>query len=157
MQLTTKARIVITAGMVMLAGTAFMLFTRSSFYAPRASMSPPSPQSQSSSPMSAVDRILETLELRHIAFNTPATIPFGDPAIIQLLLSTQESMETLQGMLHAVGETTAARIRVSNEMEARLTGQGFKIAVITPEAQAVSGAEVTEWQWEIEPTKGGVQ
>jgi hypothetical protein len=41
-------------------------------------------------------------------------------------------------------------------MEARLSGTGFKIASITPERQAVSQIERTEWRWQVEPTRTGV-
>ena len=148
MRRTTKSLIGITAGVVILAGVAFL--TQSSL---EHALLPRRPLS----PLNAVDQILETLELGRIAFNTPATIPLGDTAIIELILSTTESIETLQGMLNAVGERTGACILVSNEMEARLTGRGFGIEAITREVQAVSGEEVTKWKWEIEPTEGGVQ
>ena len=42
-------------------------------------------------------------------------------------------------------------------MEARLTGQGFKITAVTPERQAVSGSEVTMWKWDVEPIEAGRQ
>jgi hypothetical protein len=42
-------------------------------------------------------------------------------------------------------------------MEARLSGLGFKIETVTPEVQAVSATNVTEWKWEIEPTEPGSQ
>jgi hypothetical protein len=42
-------------------------------------------------------------------------------------------------------------------MEARLSGLGFKIEAITPERQAVSPRDITEWKWEIDPTESGLQ
>lgn len=117
---------------------------------------PPLPPSEPP-PLNAVDQILQTLEPGHIAFNSPTTIPLGDTAIIELILSTTESIETLQGMLNVAGERTGACIRVSENMEARLTGKGFGIEAITPEVQAVSGVEVTQWKWEIQPEEGGLQ
>jgi hypothetical protein len=38
-------------------------------------------------------------------------------------------------------------------MEAKVTGLGFNIEPITPERQAVSRTQETEWRWQIEPTK----
>lgn len=109
------------------------------------------------SPLDAIDKLLAGLPLANIAFNTPTTIPLGESEIIHLVLSTRETIETLQTMIDSGGEKTGAQIKVGNEMEARLTGKGFKIQAITPETQAVSGVEQTEWKWEVEPTDGGKQ
>lgn len=103
----------------------------------------------------AVDRILSRLELGNVAFNAPATLWVRETAIIELLLSMQHSIEELQKAITAPGEKAGARVRISNEMEARLSGPGFKIEAITPEVQAVSASEPTQWKWEIEPTKSG--
>jgi hypothetical protein len=40
-------------------------------------------------------------------------------------------------------------------MEARLTGPNFEITAITPEQQALSGANITQWTWEVKPTSEG--
>lgn len=109
------------------------------------------------SPLDAIDKLLASLPLANIAFNTPSTIPLGESEIIHLVLSTRETMETLQTMIESGGEKTGAQIKVGNAMEARLTGKGFKIQAITPETQAVSGVEKTEWKWEVEPAEGGKQ
>jgi hypothetical protein len=109
------------------------------------------------SPLTVIDRILETLPLANIAFNTPATLRLGHSAVIQLFLSMQHSIEQLQATISAVGEKEGARIHVADQMEARLSGVGFKIETITPEIQAVSERDITEWKWEIEPTRVGSQ
>ncbi len=58
-------------------------------------------------------------------------------------------------MIEAVGEKVGARIRVSDRMEARLSGPDFVITAVTPEVQAVTRTDVTEWKWEVKPlTKG---
>jgi hypothetical protein len=40
-------------------------------------------------------------------------------------------------------------------MEARLSGYMFQITAITPEIQAVSKRQQTEWKWEIDPKEEG--
>jgi hypothetical protein len=40
-------------------------------------------------------------------------------------------------------------------MEARLSGPNFAITAITPEIQAVSRSEITEWKWEVKPSSDG--
>jgi hypothetical protein len=133
-----------------------LIFTVPLGDAPPAQMPTPAPI-PTSTPLADIDRILEGLDLGSIAFNTPTTLKLGDLAVIQLLLSTEKSIEQLQDAIAAIGEREGAAIRVSNQMQARLSGSGFKIEAITPETQAVSALNVTEWKWEIEPTKRGPQ
>lgn len=104
-----------------------------------------------------IDKIIEELKFGNIAFNTPSNLYLGDSVVIQLLLSIQLSIEELREKVHAAGETEGYSIRVSNEMVARLSGSGFKIEAILPEAQAVGAGKTTEWKWKIEPTEGGIQ
>lgn len=107
--------------------------------------------------LSLIDEIIEELELGNIAFNSPSTLSLGDSEVIQLILSQQLSIEELQQKIRAKGKTEGHRIRVSNKMEARLSGPGFKIEAILPEVQAVAASKSTEWKWKIEATKGGNQ
>lgn len=102
-----------------------------------------------------VDEILARLELANVAFNAPTQLQLHEVSLIQLLLSTKESIEALQSALTAAGERSGARARISNQMEAHLSGTGFRVEPITPERQAVSAAERTEWRWQIEPTQTG--
>jgi hypothetical protein len=76
---------------------------------------------------------------------------------IQLLLSTRESIPRLQGQVEAPGPVEGAEVKVSSTVKASLTGSGFLIEPIAEEIQPVSGAENTEWQWEIIPKRTGVQ
>jgi hypothetical protein len=160
MRPATKQLIISGVVIVAIGVVAVMLFTLSKSgvdRAPPGDMAPPPPPTLPSTLLAAIDRILENLELANIAFNAPATLQLGNSAVVQLLLSTQKSIEELQNMITATGEKEGARIRVSNQMEARLSGLGFKIETVTPEVQAVSATNVTEWKWEIEPTEPGSQ
>ena len=100
--------------------------------------------------------MLEGFEWANIVFNTPGSIRLGDSAVIQLLLSQQTSIEDLGRQIAGVGKREGFRIQISDRMEARLTGLGFRIQALTPEIQAVSSAN-TEWKWEIQPTMSGPQ
>jgi hypothetical protein len=108
-----------------------------------------------STQIATVDRILESLEWGNIAFNAPQSMNLKESAQIQLLLSLEESIEDLRKTLTQAGEKEGARIRVSDRMEARLTGPNFQIAAITPEEQAITSKGVTEWKWEVKPASGG--
>ena len=104
---------------------------------------------------SEINDALQDLELVNIAFNAPQTMHLNEPVVIQLLLSGGETVEQLQEELTALGEQEGEQIRASNTMEAQLTGPDFDISPVTPAAQLVSKEAVTEWQWEVEPTKTG--
>lgn len=106
---------------------------------------------------SAIDRILERMELGNIAFNAPRLMNLHDTAIIQLMLGFETEIEELKQIIEAEGEIDGERIRVSDRMEARLSGPNFAITAITPELQAVSRIEVTEWKWEVKPMSQGRQ
>ena len=105
---------------------------------------------------SEVDRLLEGLQSANIAFNTPKSLGYGRTSGIKLELSTNKSPEELAGMIHERGERETASVKISNEMDARLTGDQFQISAVRPERQAVS-ANGTEWSWDITPRKLGQQ
>ena len=103
----------------------------------------------------AADGILKRMKKANIAFNTPKSMNIEKTELIRLILDMKKSTETLKGMIEATGPKVGASIRVSGRMKARLTGQNFQILAITPELQAISGAEITEWKWDITPEKIG--
>ena len=116
-----------------------------------------SPSQRPGDAFAAVDRLLEKLEFGNIAFNAPSEIRLDDTAAIQLLLGLSTSADELKRMIEAVGEREAARIKVSDVMEARLSGSNFAITAVTPERQAVTRTGVTEWKWDVKPTRDGRQ
>jgi hypothetical protein len=91
----------------------------------------------------------------NISFNSPEKINLNDTPQIQLLLSLQKSIDELRAEITAAGVREGATIRVSNRMEARLTGPNFRITAITPEEQAVGSTGTVEWKWQIAPTASG--
>lgn len=103
-----------------------------------------------------MDELFATLEWANIAFNTPATLKLRQEAVIVLLLSLNESIEELRGRIAAVGEKEGARIQVSDRMEARLAGSGFRIDPVTPSVQAIGGP-TSEWRWGIRAVEVGPQ
>jgi len=105
---------------------------------------------------SEVDRLLEGLQSANIAFNTPKSLGYGRTSEIKLELSTNKSPEELAGLIHEPGERETASVKISNEMDARLTGEQFQITAVRPERQAVS-ANGTEWSWDIKPKELGQQ
>ena len=115
------------------------------------------PNPRASTSLSFVDDMLSNFEWGNIVFDTPKKIGFEEPKVIELLLSPTKSIQELQSSLKSSEETESARIRISNRMEANLSGTGFRIEAIVPQEQAVSRGETTQWKWEVTPTKDGGQ
>lgn len=121
----------------------------------QASAPAPAPAKPPSSPLDSVDRILASLDWANMAFNSPQRINLNETAQIQLLLSFRKPMDELREAISAAGEREGARVRISNRMEARLSGPNFQITAITTEEQAVGSIDTVEWKWEIKPTASG--
>jgi len=117
------------------------------------SVAPPPPNED----LNTVDRILEKMELGNIAFNAPESMNLHDTVIVHLVLGLSKPIDELKRMIEEEGAKEGAQIRVANRMEARLSGPNFAITAITPEEQAISESEVTEWKWEVKPNTEGRQ
>lgn len=111
----------------------------------------------SDDPLSAIDRILEKLEIGNISFNAPQSLFLNESALIHLVLGVEKTIDDLKQIIEGQGEKVGANIRVSDRMQARLTGQNFEILAITPEEQVVSRSGVTEWKWDVKPVNEGTQ
>ena len=124
---------------------------------------PTAPPTRSGSPPRAepsrtetVDEVLTRLEVANIAFNAPKSLRLHESTEIHLLLSMKESIEQLQSRITAAGEKEGAKVRISNQVSARLEGPGFTITKVTEDLQAVSRTERTEWKWEVTAMKQGL-
>jgi hypothetical protein len=107
-------------------------------------------------PIAANDRAMESLSQANIAFNAPQTMNVTETTQIKLLLSLTRKIEDLEkDLVRSPGGHEGATIRVSERMEARLSGADFSITALTPEEQAVTSVSETEWRWEVQPTKPG--
>ena len=95
------------------------------------------------------------MDWANIAFNSPSTIKLDETAQLQLLLSLQKSIEELSRAIVEAGAREGAKVKVSNRMEARLSGPTFQITAITTEEQAIGSVDTIEWKWEIKPTVAG--
>jgi hypothetical protein len=110
-----------------------------------------------------VDSVLENMAQGNIAFNAPdSMMELGHALTVQLLLDSSRPIEELQRMIQErmideSGVIEGYQIRISETMEARLTGKGFQITAITPEEQPVSTKEPTEWKWDITAIEYGTQ
>lgn len=99
--------------------------------------------------------MIDEMEIGNIAFNAPQTMNLAETEVIQLLLGVDTPINELKDRIEEAGAKEGAQIRVSDRMEARLSGRSFSIAAVTPEVQAISRASITEWKWEIAPRSKG--
>lgn len=108
---------------------------------------------------SLVDAAVQSLEWGTIVFNVPSQMRYQERYVVELVLSMTASRAELQAELEtgAGAGAQSAEIRISNEMEARLTGTGFTFKRIEPASQAVSRLATTRWRWEVIPEERGTR
>ena len=104
-----------------------------------------------------VGEALKAMTWGQIAFNNPEVLAYGESAIVELLLSENKTEDQLLSIIRESGKKESYQVRLSTDMEARLTGRAFEITPITPEHQAVSPTDVTKWKWEIRAKEFGAQ
>ncbi len=112
-----------------------------------------------------LDQYVKNLEWGTIAFYTPEKMKLAETKIIQLILSPIKSKEELQEELtielSLFEDTTKIKveseeIKITNEMEANISGIGFSVEPIEPELQAIIN-RTTKWSWNVTSTKKGKQ
>ena len=103
-----------------------------------------------------IDAISDSLAIGNIAFNKPDSMELDKAAEIQLVLSPTRSPDELSGLIEEEGAVQNRSVKVSDYMEATLTGDNFTISNPT-QRKLVSRSGVTEWRWDVTPTKEGQQ
>lgn len=98
---------------------------------------------------------LESLEFATIALNTPHEMNLNETAVVELLVGLTMPSHELAERFEGAGVREFARIRVSERMEARLTGANFAVVATTPEEQTIPDTDVAGWKWEVKPTSQG--
>ncbi len=76
---------------------------------------------------------------------------------LQLALSPTKTIEELKQAIGEPGPVETAQIKISDYMEASLTGPGFEITPVTPARQLVSQTEDTVWKWDVKAVREGKQ
>lgn len=137
--------------------SAICLWTYLLLFPPSATLVPLKGEEEGYPSLENVDKALKSLVLGNIAFNAPEEIQWNNTAVIELLLSLSFSVDELKDKIQEAGEREGAKIRVADQMSAVLKSSGFEIIKLTPETQAISFEEITDWKWEITPIKRGEQ
>ena len=107
-------------------------------------------------PTNEVDEIIEKMWDANISFNVPTNANINDTLYIQMLLSSNHTIDELKQAIEKQGDKSGQAIKVKDRMNAILEGgKMFVITAITPEEQAISKTKITEWKWIVSPQKEG--
>ncbi len=119
------------------------------------SSGPPIPSSDVGQPRHwLVDDLLKQMALAPMAFNVPPKMKLDEIAEVELVVGPSQNIHDL---IASLNKSTAqgAIVRITDRMEAKLSGDGFAVTPETPELRAVSLKELTRWNWEVKALKPG--
>lgn len=91
-----------------------------------------------------------------IAFNAPETLHRGESAEIALLVGLGNQSAALKAALQGPSsQKQSAAVQIADQMQAKLTGIGFDIQPESAETQTVGVLNMTQWRWQVSPTRTG--
>ena len=110
-----------------------------------------------------IDEIIKNLDNAHIAFTAPDTMLLNENWQVFLLMSRGLSSSQLASKIpllvsdsSKIGRIFKETVKVDEQMEAHLNGQGFSIKAITETRQLVLTEGETRWEWQITAEKAGM-
>lgn len=107
-------------------------------------------------PAKIADDIITQLEPANMVFSVdPKHGNIAEQISVSVLIDMTQSLEDLKQAAGASEVVSAAQIRVSKVMIARVVAPNFTVVPITPEEQPISQSEVTRWDWQLIPTSTG--
>lgn len=107
-------------------------------------------------PAKIADDIIAQLEPANMVFSVdPKRSNISDQIAVSVLVDLTQSLEDLKKSAGNSEIVSAAQIRVSKVMIARVVAPNFTVVPITPEEQPISQSETTRWDWQLIPTKTG--
>lgn len=116
---------------------------------------PPVKPAEKAKPNVIEDPVISQLYKASLAFVVPSTANINDTLNAQLLIDPSKEVEELAKQLTNKGTTIKQEIRVSKKIIAKLTAADFDLKDVTPNEQALSSTEPTEWLWELRPKSVG--
>ena len=99
--------------------------------------------------------ILDQLYNAAIAFSIPELANINDNIHAELLVDITKDGQELEKQLKIEGQRFHDTVKASRIIRANLFAPDFKITNMTPDEQALSSIEPTQWQWILEPTQEG--
>ena len=99
---------------------------------------------------------LGSLRTVPIAHETPKGATFGRPFTVTVALDATGD-DTATDSLPGTGNIAEGEARVSDTVQALVSGEAFKVEAITPDVQRVSPLTENVWRWKVTPTAVGNQ
>jgi hypothetical protein len=130
---------------------------RSPASSPTYADAPMQPGSDVYSIRAKVSQALGAMTTANFAFNAPETLELNTTAQIELKVSLAQSVEQLKSEIVAGGQREGGTVKVSNRIEARLTGINFDINAISDAIQPIGELDTVDWRWDIKPIEEGEQ
>lgn len=115
----------------------------------------PNAGAQLDSTLTAAADPLQSLDFANIALKAPPSMNLNETATIELFLGLSMTVDELQRKVAGSGAAEFTRIRVSERMEARLSGANFAVVAMSPEEQAIAGETIAAWKWQVQSKNKG--
>lgn len=124
---------------------------------PPAAMPPPPFPGQAPPDLSQiVESELRKLVPGRVLFNPPQEMQVGMKERVEVRIAKTLTEDLTVG-LKGRGLPREVPISVGEFMKVRLTGIHFDVRPLSDEEQLVAGEEFTQWDWDVTPTKSGIQ
>lgn len=116
----------------------------------------PAPHGEVVDDNAPIERWLEQIAVSQIHFTTPAEARQGEATRVELTVQLDTAAEALRRQVNAAAKGDSARM-AGRHLHARLLGQHWRIAPLTPTELAVEPGKLARWQWEVTPLDAGAQ
>jgi hypothetical protein len=130
----------------------------------QAAVPPPNSPPQPVQTLAELDKALKKLVDANVAFQAPTKMKLSQAERVSVSLGVSQSREELEAIVRKTSRTGAdnskvesSPIKISNRMEAELTGVSFDIVPAGPQIQYISAVEPTDWTWQVKAKSDGDQ
>lgn len=104
----------------------------------------------------STEDFLGSLRTVPIAHETPKGATFGRPFTVTVALDATGD-DTATDALSGRGNIAEGEARVSDTVQAMVSGEAFDVEAITPDVQRISPLTENVWRWKVTPTAVGNQ
>jgi len=112
---------------------------------------------------SFIDNVLKRLVVGNVTYNWPEKVPTNGWTTIELIIGVHKTPEELGKILNDIqssrvsvrGVTVSDQAKLSNKMQASLSGPDFDIKPSDPVIKPLAGTEATIWEWTVKPKTSG--
>lgn len=102
------------------------------------------------------DEVAKQLFTASMAFTAPDNANIKETVKAQLLINPTADLDALEKQLSVKGNKSSQRIKVSKIIIANISAPNFEVDNVTPEEQAITQDDTTEWLWNLTPKSTGL-